>query len=331
MRFVPEVEMPAEQMLFKQLNHDPAISANHQRSRLWLDAEGTRSVEWITVGGFDTTVGWKNIEALLPSSDATSAVFSDRQYGFFDGLYKLTPTEPIYRIEWLGDLHETASFYSVGLQQMLAGDSYTKSLLEVLDAIKDSRQGSPLFRAYLFVCLSDLMRLQPDAWGFTFCPALGEHELQLENIVGGKLNSGDWFVTAKVNAYGGKLDEFFVSKKAFSYAKQAAGLLTLMQAASKNGLIYAGFVGLDGKPNFIDTSGSGEVWGYSAAAKQPVLVAGKIDAGTPLRELAMPLSPLFALANPCKEYLAQAKVIPDDDCFRGVLPPLFRDPMQLQP
>jgi hypothetical protein len=330
-RFVPEVEMPAEQMLFKQLNHDPAISANHQRSRLWLDAEGTRSVEWITVGGFDTTVGWKNIEALLPSSDATSAVFSDRQYGFFDGLYKLTPTEPIYRIEWLGDLHETASFYSVGLQQMLAGDSYTKSLLEVLDAIKDSRQGSPLFRAYLFVCLSDLMRLQPDAWGFTFCPALGEHELQLENIVGGKLNSGDWFVTAKVNAYGGKLDEFFVSKKAFSYAKQAAGLLTLMQAASKNGLIYAGFVGLDGKPNFIDTSGSGEVWGYSAAAKQPVLVAGKIDAGTPLRELAMPLSPLFALANPCKEYLAQAKVIPDDDCFRGVLPPLFRDPMQLQP
>jgi hypothetical protein len=329
--FVPEVAMPAEKAIFEQLNNDPAISENHLRSALWLDAAGTQTVEWITVGAFDTTVGWNHIEALEVSPDASSAVFVNRQYGYFDGQYKLTPTEPIYHIEWLGSASETSSFYSVGLQQMLQGDSYSKSLLEILDAIKDSRQGSPLFRAYLFLTLADLMKLQPDAWGLTLCPAIEQDSLQIRNIVGGKLNDGDWFVAPKSHAYSENLEEFFASKKSFSYAKQAAGLLALMQAASKNGLVYVGFAGLDGKPNYIDSSASGEVWGFSVAGRQPVLVAAKIDAGSPLQQPVMPFSPLFALSSPSKEYLAQANISPDEECFHGVLPPLFRESIQLHP
>ena len=325
-RLVPEVVMPAERQIFQQLNNDPAVSAIHQRYRLWLDQEGKNSIEWITAGSFEASTGWKQIKAWTPSASATSATFEDRDYGYFDGQYKLSPTQPVYRVEQLDNRDETASFNSVGLEKVLAGgDSYAKPLLEVLDSIKDSHEGSPLFRAYLFLRLMDLMNLQPDAWGLTFCPAARTHEAQIRNIVGEQFSSGDWFVPAKVNAYSPKLEQFFSSTKSVSYAKQAVGLLTLARAVSKSSFQYVGFVGLDGKPNFVDNSISGEVFGYSAARKQPVLLAAKIEAGQPLKEQAMPLSPLFALDSPCKEYLTKAGVNPSDASFRGALPLLFQE------
>jgi hypothetical protein len=325
-RLVPEVVMPAERQIFQQLNNDPAVSTIHQRYRLWLDQEGKNSVEWITAGSFETSMGWKQIKAWTPSASATSATFEDRDYGYFDGQYKLSPTQPVYRVEHLDNRDETASFNSVGLDKVSAGgDSYAKPLLEVLDSIKDSREGSPLFRAYLFLRVMDLMNLQSDAWGLTFCPAARTHEAQIRSIVGEQFSSGDWFVTTKVNAYSQKLEQFFASTKSVSYAKQADGLLTLARSVSKSGLHYVGFVGLDGKPNFIDNSIFEEVFGYSAARKRPVLLAAKIEAGQPLKEQAMPLSPLFALDSPCKEYLTKAGVNPSDASFRGALPLLFQE------
>jgi hypothetical protein len=327
--FIPEVVMPAEQRIFQQLKNDPAVSAIHRRYRLWLDSEGKNIVDWITIGAFDASTGWKQIKAWSPSSAATSAIFEDHDYGYFSGQYKLSPTQPVYRVEDLNNRDETASFNSVGLEKVLAGgDSYTKPLLEVLDSIKDSREGSPLFRAYLFLRLVDLMNLQPDAWGLTFCPAARIHETQIKSIVGGQLESGDWFVAGKIISCGEKLEQFFASVKSISYAKQADGLLTLARAVSKSGVQYVGFVGLDGKPNFVDNSVSGEVFGYSAARKQPELLAAKIDAGQPFKEPAMPLSPLFSLESPCKEYLTQAGVNPGDASFRGALPPLFQESVQ---
>ena len=124
---------------------------------------------------------------------------------------RLTPTQPIFRLEQIGALNEASSFHSVGLEKVLSGgDSYAKPLLEVLDSIKDSREGSPLFRAYLFLRLMDLMNLQPDAWGLTFCPAARTHEAQIKSIVGEQFSSGDWFVPAKVNAYSKNWNNFLL-------------------------------------------------------------------------------------------------------------------------
>ena len=329
-QFIPEIAMPAERQIFHQLNSDPAVSAIHQRYRLWLDQEGKNSVEWITAGLFEASTGWKQIKACTPSATANSATFEDREYGYFGDQYKLSPTQPVYRLEQLENHDETASFSSVGLEKVSSGgDSYAKPLLEVLDSIKDSREGSPLFRAYLFLRLMDLMKLQPDAWGLTFCPAARTHEAQIRSIIGEQqLNSGDWFVPSKVNAYSQKLEQFFASVKSVSYAKQANGLLALARAVSKGSFQYVGFVGLDGKPNFVDNSISGEVFGYSAARKQPVLLSAKIEAGQQLMEPAMPLSPLFALDSPCKEFLTRAGVNPSDASFQGALPPLFQKTVQ---
>jgi hypothetical protein len=330
-RFVPEAVMPAERLILQQLNNDPAISSNHRRYRLWLDPDGTQTLDWITVGPFYNTLGWKQIKAWSPSRFSTIVQFQDRDYGFFDGQYRLSPTQLVYRLEDLGNLQETAAFYSVGLEKVLSGtNSYATPLLEVLNSIKDSRAGSPLFRAWLFLRLTDLMKLQPDAWGLDFCPAARADQVQIEKITGGRLDSGDWFVPARVNSYGKKLEQYFDSKKSVSYPKQAAGLFALARAAAQSGLRYAGFVGLDGKPNFVGSSVPGEIWGYNSSHSQPVLLAMKTGASS-FQELAMPLSPLFALERPRKEFLANAGVNPGDPCFRDVLPPLFRTSTRKQP
>ena len=133
---------------------------------------------------------------------------------------------------------------------------------------------------------------------------------------------------AKVNALSDKLGQFFAASKPISYAKQADGLLALARAASKSGLQYVGFVGLDGKPNFIDDTISGEVFGYSAARKLPVYLAATISTGHQLREPALPLSPLFALTVSCQELLTKAGVNPSDVSFQGALPPLFQGTAQ---
>jgi len=330
-RFVPEAVMPAERLILQQLNNDPAISSNHRRYRLWLNPDGTKTLDWITIGPFYNTLGWKRIKAWSPSRFSTIVQFQDRDYGFFDDQYRLSPTQLVYRLEALGNLQETAAFYSVGLEKVLSGNnSYAIPLLEVLNSIKDSREGSPLFRAWLFLRLTDLMKCQPDAWGLDFCPAARADQVQIEKITGERLDSGDWFIPAKVNSHGKKLEQFFNSKKSVSYTKQAAGLFALASAAAQSGLRYVGFVGLDGKPNFVGSSAPEEIWGYNSSHSQPVLLAMKAGASS-FQEPAMPLSPLFALERPRKEFLANAGVNPEDPCFRDVLPPLFRTSTRKQP
>ncbi len=275
---VPEIAMPAERAFFQRLNADPAVSANHQHYRLWLDREGTKNVEWITAGSFESSQGWKKIKAWTPSSAATSATFEDREYGNFDGQWKLSATQPIYRLEQVSDLKDASAFGVIGLGKVWSGgNTYGGTMLEVLDAVKDSRDGSPVFRAYLLCSLVELMEFQPDAWGLTFCLSARAHAAQIRSIVGGQIASGDWFVPSKSKNWSEKLNQFFTAEKSLSYAKQAAGNLALAQSATKDGLRYVGFVGLDGKPVVTENPPPAEIWGYDATRKQPLLVSKTIS------------------------------------------------------
>jgi hypothetical protein len=307
--------MPAERALFQRLDADPAISPNHHHYRLWLDREKTKSLEWITAGPLENTQGWKQIKACTPAATATSATFEDREYGYFDGQWKLSPTQPIYYLEEISELKGTSAFLAVGLGKVwTSGTTYGKPLLEVLDAVKDSRDGSPLFRAYLLCTLVELMEFQPDAWGLSFCPSARAHAAQIRSIAGGEIASGDWFAAAKAETLSGKLDQFFTAQKSVSYAKQAAGNIALAQSAAKDGLRYVGFVALDGKLIVTEKPPPSEMWGYDVIRKQPTLVSSS----------AMPLSPLFALPVSRAEYLAKAAVSADAPSFANALPPLFR-------
>ena len=168
----PKSPSPAERAFFEQLNDDPAVSASHQHYVFWLDQENTRKTEWITAGLLDNSLGWKKIKAWTLSPSAKNAVFSDCDYGYFNGQWRLSPTQPVYRLEQTGSAAEASAFGSVELGKVWSGgDTYGKPMLEVLDAIKDSSDGSPVFRAYLFCSLVELMEFQPDGWGLSFCPS----------------------------------------------------------------------------------------------------------------------------------------------------------------
>jgi hypothetical protein len=312
---IPQIAMPVERSLFQQLDADPAINATHQRYRFWLDRDGKETVEWITAGVLDNSPGWKQIKAWTVSATVTNATFSDHGYGYFNGQWRLSPTQMVYRLDQTPSLKDTAAFATAELGKVWPGsDSYHRPLLQALDAVKDSQDGSPIFRAYLFCRLVDLMEFQPDEWGLSFCPSARAGAARIRTIVGGTIASGDWFVPSKTTAWDAALEQFFAATKSLSCLKQAAGNLALAQAVARDGLRYAGFVGLDGKPVIIGGQTPEQLWGYDSVTKQPA----------PMSASAMPLSPLFALAVPRADYLARAGVDPQAASFVSGLLPLFR-------
>ena len=203
--FIPAVDLPAEKKLFTNLNNDEAIKPNYQHVRLWLDNEGKNTLEWIAAAPLTEKPGvWQVLQVYEPSRSPDVCSFSPRSYGLFDGQTYYSMADgtrvPINRVERLAGLNDTAAFYSVGLDEALGPGHHQKSLLEVLDALKDSRAGSPLFRAFLFQRLVDVLRLQPEARGLVLAPLVQKHRAQIDSLAGGKINAGDWFVPNKVNA-----------------------------------------------------------------------------------------------------------------------------------
>jgi hypothetical protein len=311
---MPELVMPAERAIFQQLNADPAVNGDHRHYQFWLSSDGTRRAEWITAGVLSGSPGWKQIKAWVVLSDATNATFVDCDYGCFSGQWKFSPTQPIYRMDGPSGVNETAAFSAADLGKVWSGgEAYNQSLLPALDAVKNSNEGSPIFRAYLLCRLVDVMSFQPDAWGLSFCPSVRAHVTQVRRIVGGEIASGDWFVPLKASAWNEKLNQFFAAAKTVSYEKEASGNFALAQAVARDGLHYIGFAGLDGKPVITAGAAPSEIWGYQASGKEPVLISNS----------AMPLSPLFALAIPRSEYLAKAGVEPSSASFARGLLPLF--------
>ena len=314
---IAKMLMPAEQHIFQRLVSDPAISANHHHFRLWLDKEN--AVDWITTDVFIKSLGWKQIKAWTPSVTATKAVFEEREYGYFDEQYKLTPTQNILRIEHVAELKETSAFKLIEFVKSWSENSVsTKPLLEILTEIKDCREGSSIFRAFLFLSLIEIMEFQPDAWGLSFCPSAKFHTEQIYRIIGGKISSGDWFVSSKVTDWSDKLDKFFIEAKKISYSKEAAHNIFLARSVVRDGLKYIGFIGLDGKPVLMSVNPPAEMWCYDIISKQPLLFC----------KTSMSLSPLFTLPAPRADYLVKNGINTDSVSSTNALPPLFRAVIQ---
>ena len=313
--FIPEIAMPAEQSAFKHLFDDPSMNAVHEHYRLYLDQDKTTSVDWITAGTLDTSEGWKKIPAWTVSPIVSSATFEDHEYGNFAGQMKLTPTQPVYRVESISESDGTSAFSNIGLSKAVKLDAtYSGSLLEVLDALKNSREGSPVFRAQLFCTLANVMEYQPDAWGLSFSPSVRKTVAEINGITGGPIGSGDWLIASKTSKWGPKLEQILDAEKAVSFLNQAKTYLELAQAVSKDGLKYIGFVGLDGKPVMAQETAPAEMWSYNSAAKGITLFSGS----------AMPLSPLFALPSSRSDYISKAKINLNAPGISESLPPMFQ-------
>ncbi len=221
---MPEAVMPVERTLLQQLNADPVLSADHERYRFWLDSDKSKSEEWITAGSLDGSLGWKTIPAWTVDAGATNAVFSDHDYGFFAGQWKLSPRAPVFRLEHLPKPTEAAPFQAAELGKVWTGGAtYSRPLLEAMDALKNSNDGSPICRAYLVCQLVKIMEFQPDDWGLSFCPSLRADAARIKQIAGGEISSGDWLVPAKTNAWSDELEKVFAAEKDFLLPKGSHG------------------------------------------------------------------------------------------------------------
>ena len=311
--FIPEMVMPAEKAFFQRLTADPAINANHQHYRFWLDPANTE--QFTTVDLLNNSQGWKQIKAWRMGGTETVVKFVDLDYGMFNGRWKLLGGGPsLHNVEHISDLRQASAFRLIGLEKVWSGGtSYSESMLKILDAVKNSSQGSPLFRAYLLCQFVEMMELQPDGWGLSFCPSARVHVEQIRGVVGGQIESGDWFLPSKENKWSPDLDRLSTAQKLVSYEKQAVGNRLLRQLIAKDGLRYAGFMGLDGRPIVAINPPPSELWGYDAASKKPMLISSA----------TMPFSPLFAFPLSRAAYLAKAGVSVGDPSFVGTLLPLF--------
>lgn len=310
--FIPEIAMPAEQSAFQRLFADPAVNAVHEHYRLYLDQDKVTSVEWITAGELDRSEGWKTIPAWTVSATTSSATFEDREYGYFAGKFKLSATQPVYQIENIAEPDGASVFKTIGLKESVKADgTYGGSLLAVLDAITNSKEGSPVFRAELFCTIANIMQYQPDAWGLSFCPNIRRTVRKINDVTGGPISSGDWLIPAKAAKWGPRLEQVFAAEKTTSYANQAKVYLMLARAVARDGFKYVGFVGLDGKPVLAQETMPEEIWCYRSRGLT-------LFAGT-----AVPLSPLFVLPSSRSEYVKNAKINLSAPGISDSLPPLF--------
>jgi len=313
----PEIRMPAELDMRRRLIEDPAVNASHYRYRLWLSLLNNLSEEWITAGSLLQSGTWSEVMAWTVSKDADAATFSRKDYGYFGGQWKLSPTVPIQRLETLPQTREASAFGEVGLQQVWeAGNAYGGPMLGVLDKLGTSRNGSPVFRAFLFCALVEFMEFQPDAWGLSFCPSAKAQVAQIRAIVGGSIRSGDWFLPSKSARWGTALEESMVQAGAFSFLEQAVANLALARAVSQDGLRYVGFAGLDGRPVITIAPPPATIIGHAVDGKSVVRLTGS----------AKPLSALFTTVLSPEDYLRNASLKSDSPSLLGALPPLFQTP-----
>ena len=314
--FIPAARLPAETERLEELQRDPAVNASHQRYRLWRESENNQPVEWITAGALSDSAEWSLIKAYVVS-DEEKAEFFSRDYGQFNGRWKLSPTVTLKRIETLPPPKEASAFGQIGLEKIFTGNtSYGLPMLQVLDNLKRSSHGSPVFRAYLFCALVDFMELQPDGWGLSFCPSTRIDAGRIREHVGGPIASGDWFVRAKADNWSLGLQQILETNRSTLYRVQAQRNLVLVRAVAKDGLRFIGYADVNGKPVTTTDKNPSEIWGYSAADLTPTLI----------KDRAMPLSPLFGLNKPRSEYLSEAGVSSALGALVNTLPPLFRDP-----
>lgn len=322
-KFVPSAAMPAEVSLVREIEAAAATGASLFRYRFTIRGVGGSALELLTAGQLGKAAVWQKIQAYKPADSPSRFLLRQTEYGFFKGQYRLSPTELLQSVEEIGACSETACAGELGLDSLLASEAWRRPLLQVLDEVKGTTKGSPLFRAYVFTKLMDVMELQPESWGLAFCPAARAHREELRQLTG-LLQDGDWFAPTPAARLSKPLEDFFQSVRQVSYWKQAQALAAVARQTWESGVRLAGYVDVDGQPRLAGASAPTELWGFDSE-KSPALVF-RSNAGhlTPLRQ-PLTLSPLFALAQERSALLSRAGVNPKDKLFAGHLPPLFAD------
>ena len=198
-------------------------------------------------------------------------------------------------------------------------DAKTGKLLEPLirtmDRVRRSDSRYPELRAYQLQELYRLATSRPDAWGLLFSPSAQRDAEQLRRITQNALRPYDFLFKDKWADIQLELRAFLTPPGGAGYAEEARFWRATFANLRNRKLIFAGWVGRDGKPELRETIKGSALYGLDNEGKATVLFRVGDDGEVKRVAEAAPLTPLLRYPGTVAE-AAQAAGIP-----KGLLAP----------
>ncbi|MCC7377420.1 MAG: hypothetical protein IT581_22355 [Verrucomicrobiales bacterium] len=217
-----------------------------------------------------------------------------------------------------GNTIESKVYEAVGLKGLLVPktERYQLELLDVLDRLNRSNEGSPLFRAYLSLKVHELIELRPEEWGKSWAPSASSDRDRLALLGARDIRSGEWYVPSIAERLERPISEFFEKARETSYVRQARFCHALARRLAETKTTFVGHAGGPGLASNLDAGGTGDIWGWNESQRPTVLF--RFDGGRQLEGVptALAYSPLFKLDGDLQRILSLACAdaqIPTDD------------------
>lgn len=291
----PEEVLPAEREIQRRLRDDENIQAvsrlEIEIKNLPTDNPRRRRTVFLR-GELQSRITRRSGQIYDPIENPAALQFAQKEMSSLD-----------YSVEQPTLTPERELFDRAGLNRLIDSNTgqYQASLLDALDTINQDRRASPLFRAWLFMNICEMIDAQPTQWGAIWTPSLAPDRANLEHLGARQINSGDWFVPAANAQRAAALNAHFDRAALHSYSRQSAFYRRLLPKAAQSGLRVIGYINANGEPILNDTRAYNSVWTLTALNQPPQIIFQSIGPNQRPRPLmqAMPYSPLFTLAvNP---------------------------------
>jgi len=334
--FIARQVVPAEKRLIETLAAVPAMQAELRRYRFTQVPKGG-SFSWITLGAVTPVAGRSTIPAFCPEELTESFALVPREFDSYGGYLRVaigslkvptsglqtltsgtTSGSALVAMEDAGPCAEISALAPKLRTSLLNPQiaQHSVCLLQALDEVRESRAGSPTFRAFLFIQLARLAAIQPEEWGVAFAPMVEKHRTELEKL---PIKGGDWFIDTKEGTLGKSALESLDNLPKISYRQQAQSIAAIGSEVLSAGLAYVGFVGLDGKLVLLRESPKTELIGMAMDSGRAMVVSrAAAYQRTASQQHLQPLCPLFELGT------QRATILDKIKPTRGLqLPPLF--------
>jgi hypothetical protein len=192
-------------------------------------------------------------------------------------------------------------------------DAKTGKLLEPLirtmDRVRRSDSRYPELRAYQLQELYKLATTRPEVWGLLFSPSAQRDAEQLRRITQNALRPYDFLFKEKWADLQLELRAFLAPPGGAGYTEEARFWRATFANLRNRKLIFAGWVGRDGKPELRETIKGSAIYGLDNEGKATVLFRVGDDGEVKRVAEAAPLTPLLRYPGTVAE-AAQAAVIP---------------------
>jgi len=182
-------------------------------------------------------------------------------------------------------------------------------LIRTMDRVRRSDSRYPELRAYQLQELYKLATTRPDAWGLLFSPSAQRDADQLRRITQNSLRPYDFLFKEKWADLQLELRAFLTPPGGAGYTEEARFWRATFAGLRNRKLIFAGWVGRDGKPELRETIKGSALYGLDNEGKATVLFRVGDDGEVKRVAEAAPLTPLLRYPGTVAE-AAQAAGIP---------------------